>query len=143
MKTESPAVHDNRCVRQFADGRRCRMLRKRGHDALCVFHANEEQQLLETDKLAREFASLSGKFLTAIDINHVLGKVFDALAQKLISQRAANTFGYLAQLMLQSVPGVRREINGATHNPRAYDHMVRDTIPYFRPAPEPPDPDDD
>jgi hypothetical protein len=52
-------------------------------------NAREEQQLLESDKLAAEFASLSGKLNTVTDINHVLGKVFTALAEKRISQQAA------------------------------------------------------
>lgn len=136
MNTDSPATNDNRCVRQFTDGRRCRMLRQSGHDSLCVFHAKEEQQLLEADKLAAEFASVSGQFMTAIDVNHVLGKVFDAFAHKRITHRTANTFGYLGQLLLQSMPLVKREINGATNNSAAFDGLVRDVIPYFKPAPK-------
>ncbi len=85
----------NKCLRQFSDGRSCRMSRKKGHPTLCIFHAREEQQLLESDKLAAEFASLSGKLNTITDINHVLGKVFTALAEKRISHQAAATFGYL------------------------------------------------
>jgi hypothetical protein len=133
MKTKSSNAPENRCVRQFADGRRCRMLRKAGHASLCVFHAREEDQLLESDKLAAEFASLSGKFVTALDVNHVLGKVFDAFAHKRISSSTANTFGYLGQLLLQSMPQVQREINRAANNPNAHDTVVRTTIPYFRP----------
>src|ERR1700756_212145 len=103
----------NRCLRQTSDGRSCRMLRKKGHPALCVFHAREEQQLLESDKLAAEFASLSGKLNTVTDITHVLGKVFAALAEKRISHQTAATFGYLGQLLLQSIPAVKNEINAA------------------------------
>jgi hypothetical protein len=138
--SDLPGTADNRCLRQFSDGRRCRMLRKSGHSSLCVFHAHEEEQLIESEKLAAEFASLSGRFTTAIDVNHVLGKVFDAFAHKRISHRTANTFGYLGQLLLQSMPQVRREINGACHNSRAFDGLVADTIPFFRrvePDPKP------
>jgi hypothetical protein len=142
MKSASSKPRDNRCLRQFADGRRCRMLRKPGHKSLCAFHAREEEQILEADNLAAEFASLSGKYLTAIDINHILGKVFDAFAHKRISHRTANTFGYLGQLLLQSMPQVKREINGAASNTRAFDHVVRDLVPYFRPVPELPDPEE-
>src|SRR6266566_3412935 len=79
--------NSNGCLRQFTDGRCCRMLRKKGHPTLCIFHAREEQQLLESDKLAEEFASLSGKLNTVTDINHVLGKVFTALAENVFRTR--------------------------------------------------------
>ena len=132
MKSDSPDPNSNKCLRQFSDGRSCRMLRKKGHDSLCIFHSREEQQLLESDKLAAEFASLSGKLNTVTDINHVLGKVFTALAEKRISHQTAATFGYLGQLLLQSIPAVRSEINAAVRHPRAYDAMVRDSLPFVR-----------
>ena len=122
---------NNKCLRQFSDGRSCRMPRKKGHATLCIFHAREEQQLLETEKLAAEFASLSGKLNTVTDINHVLGKVFTALAEKRISTKTAETFGYLGQLLLQSIPGVKSELNAAVQHPGAYDAMLRHTIPFF------------
>lgn len=137
MKSKASQASENRCLRQFSDGRRCRMLRKFGHSSLCAFHAREEEQLLQTEKLAAEFASLSGKYVTALDVNHVLGKVFDAFAHQRITSRTANTFGYLGQLLLQSMPQVQREINRATNNPAAHDEVVRTTIPYFRRKPQP------
>jgi hypothetical protein len=132
MKSDSPASNSNSCLRQFSDGRTCRMLRKKGHASLCIHHAREEQQQLESDKLAAEFASLSGKLNTVTDINHVLGKVFTALAEKRISHQTADTFGYLAQLLLQSIPGVKSELNAAVQHPGAYDAMLRHNIPFFR-----------
>src|SRR5262249_8396947 len=48
-------------------------------------------------------------FLTASDINHVLGKVFTALAQDRISIKKAKALAYLAQLMLHSIPTVKDE----------------------------------
>jgi hypothetical protein len=107
------------------------MSRKKGHPSLYIFHAREEQQLLESDKLAAEFASLSGKLNTVTDINHVHGKVFTALAEKRISQQAAATFCYLGQLLLQTIPGVKSELNAAVQHPRAHDAMLRRTIPVF------------
>ena len=131
MKSDSHDPNSNKCLRQFSDGRSCRMLRKKDHPSLCVFHAREEQQLLETDKLAAEFASLSGKLNTVTDINHVLGKVFTALAEKRISHQTAATFAYLGQLLLQTIPGVKNELNAAVQHRGAYDAMLRHTIPFF------------
>jgi hypothetical protein len=110
------------------------MLRNAAHPSLCPFHAREEARRLEAEKLAAEFNSLSGHLNNAIDINHALGKVFRALAQKRISRRDAAAFAYLGQLLLQSVPHVRREVNAAAKNTGAFDHMVRHLIPYFAPC---------
>jgi hypothetical protein len=112
------------------------MLRKAGHPALCVFHAREEEQLLETEKLAAELASLSGNLNTGLDINHVLGKVFQALAQRRISAREATAFAYIAQLMLQSMPYVKNEIRWATNDAEAYYRMIRQSIPAVRDLPK-------
>jgi hypothetical protein len=132
MNSDPLDPNSNKCLQQFADGRTCRMLRKKGHPSFCIHHAREEQQRLESEKLAAEFASLSGKLNTVTDINHVLGKVFTALAEKRISHQTAATFGYLGQLLLQSIPGVKSELNGAVQHPGAYDAMLRDTVPFFR-----------
>ena len=131
MKSDSLDPNSNKCLRQFSDGRTCRMLRKKDHPSFCIHHAREEEQRVETEKLAAEFASLSGKLNTVTDINHVLGKVFTALAEKRISHQAAATFGYLGQLLLQTIPGVKSELNGAVRHPGAYDAMLRHTIPFF------------
>ena len=132
MNTSSSETRHDLCKRQFSDGRSCRMLRKKGHPSFCIHHAREEQQRLESEKLAAEFASLSGKLNTVTDINHVLGKVFTALAEKRISHQTADTFGYLGQLLLQSIPGVKSELNAAVQHPGAYDAMLRHNIPLFR-----------
>jgi hypothetical protein len=132
MQSDPTDSNRNKCLRQFSDGRSCRMLRKKNHASLCIHHAREEQQRLESEKLAAEFASLSGKLNTVTDINHVLGKVFTALAEKRISHQTADTFGYLGQLLLQSIPGVKSELNAAVQHPGAYDAMLRHNIPFFR-----------
>jgi hypothetical protein len=137
---QSQQSTQSRCLRTFSDGRGCRMLRKPGHPALCVFHAREEEQLLETEKLAAELASLSGNLNTGLDINHVLGKVFQALAHRRISPREATAFAYIAQLMLQSMPYVKNEIRWATNDAEAYYRMIRQSIPAVRDLPKPESP---
>jgi hypothetical protein len=110
MKTKGSKVTLDSCQFPFADGRQCRMLRHKDHPSLCLFPAREEQQLLESPRLGSEIsATLSGSFYYATDIDHVLGKVFTAFAQRRISQRDAATMAYLGQLMLQSVPAVQEE----------------------------------
>jgi len=116
-KNSSPAAAPNstpeslnRCAFETSDGRRCRMLRHRDHPSLCIFHARDEMQLLESSRLGSELsASISGNFLTATDVNFVLGKLFKALAQKRISHRDAATLAYIGQLMLHSLQHVKQE----------------------------------
>src|SRR5712672_4056335 len=107
MNSDSHDPNSNKCLRQTSDGRTCRMLRKKGHPSFCIHHAREEEQRLESEKLAAEFASLSGKLNTVTDINHVLGKVFTALAKNRTSHQTADTSAYLANLLPQPTPGAK------------------------------------
>jgi hypothetical protein len=98
-----------RCQFQFSDGRCCRMLRRTLHSSFCAFHARRELQLLESQRLGGEIStSLNGDFLTATDINHVLGKIFTAAAQDRISLRKAVALTYMGQVMLSSLPHVKQ-----------------------------------
>jgi len=108
----SPAVPLDlqRCQFFFADGRRCRSPRGEAHPTLCVSHARSEAKAAQAASLADELAPLSGSFNTASDVNHVLGNLFSLLAQNRIPRRNAVALGYLAQLLLQTLPAVREEL---------------------------------
>ncbi len=108
--TATRSTHSEFCHYTFSDNRRCRMLHQTNHPTLCPFHARDEQQLLESHNLGAEIAtSYTGDYLTAADINHVLSKVFTALAQNRIPQRTAATLAYLGQVMLHTLPMARKE----------------------------------
>ncbi len=108
--TEPRSNNPEFCQFAFSDNSQCRKLRHRNHTSLCLFHAHAEHQLLESHRLGAEMAAtFTGDFLTAADINHVMGKVFTALAQNRIPQRAAATLAYLGQLMLLSLPMAKKE----------------------------------
>jgi hypothetical protein len=99
-----------RCQFHFSDGRCCRILRSPAHSSFCAFHARQELQLLESQRLGTEIsASLHGDFLTATDINHVLGKLFIAVAQNRISPRKASNLTNLGKALLSSIPLVKQE----------------------------------
>jgi hypothetical protein len=106
----SPAVlpEPPRCQFVFADARRCRM------PALCAAHARaqaaKETPLAAEPAEAIDLAPLSGEFTTATEINRALGKVFLLLAGNRIPRRNAVALGYIAQLLLQTLPAVRQEI---------------------------------
>src|SRR5215472_7573375 len=122
----------------YSDGRRCRMLRHRDHPGLCPFHSREERQALESERIGTELAaSLTGHFLTASDINHVLGKVFTALAQDRISVKKAKALAYLAQLMLASLRYAKQETK-IHYSFDSWQRMLRNSTK----LPDPPPPID-
>lgn len=131
MKTKKPSRsrvardESSLCQFPFADGRQCRMFRHKSHLSLCLFHAREEQQLLELDRIGDELSSLSGKFTTATDINHVIGKLFKLVAANRIPTRQAELLAYLAQLLLFSQKDVKHEQKIA-HGYLGWEHIIRE-----------------
>jgi len=112
------------------------MLRQPDHPSLCVFHARAERQLIESDRLGSELAaSLTGGFMTATDINFVLGKLFKAIAQNRIQPRIAANLAFVAKLLLQSLDKLKTEY-GFKYNFEAWKAMERDAIALSDP-PEP------
>jgi len=108
--TNSSTGIATRCQFHFSDGRSCRMLRSPVHSSFCAFHARQELQLFESQRLGDEISTpLNGDFLTATDINHVLGKLFIAVAQDRVPPRKANALAFLGQVMLSSLPHVKQE----------------------------------
>jgi len=88
------------------------MARSDIHPSLCRFHAEREAQLFgdpapggnvvgaaldlpELHSACRDLTSATG-------VNRALAQVFRLLAQRRISREEAATFGYLAQLLLQT-----------------------------------------
>jgi hypothetical protein len=105
---------ENLCQFPFSDGRTCRMPRSPSHLTLCLFHARAEHELLAADEAARRLVSISGEFKTASDVNRVLGQLFSLVAQNRIPHREAVSLAYIAQLLLQSLPHVRNDIERVT-----------------------------
>jgi len=94
------------------------------HPSLCPFHARKERQLLEADLIASELAGLSGGFRTANDVNRAIGKLLLLSAADRISSRKAALLAYMGQLLLHSLPHVRREYMAA-RSPDLWLGLVR------------------
>jgi hypothetical protein len=110
INTNPSTSNTLRCQFQFSDGRSCRMLRNPAHPTFCTFHARQELQSIESQRLGDEISmSLNGDFLTATDINHVLGKLFIAVAQDRVPVRKALALTCLGKVMLSSLPHVKQE----------------------------------
>jgi hypothetical protein len=113
----SDKLNANHCHFTFADGRQCKM--PPAH--LCAHHARKRRKpgaegapdtALGVLK-APELAALCADLTTATNINRALAQVFLLTAQGRISQKQAIAFGYLSQLLLQTVPGIRSEFVSA------------------------------
>ena len=103
-----------RCRFLSSDKRQCRMLRADHHPDFCLYHAARQEEIFallpeREFALAPELEALAADLTTATGVNRALGQVFRLLAQNRIPRKDAVAFGYLAQLLLQTVPGVRAE----------------------------------
>jgi hypothetical protein len=112
MSNRRPDASYNLCNFKFANGKFCTMPAHPNHDGLCLNHATIHRRTFHReDDLVKELASPAGDFITQIDINHVLGKLFEALAANRVSPRRAATLAYIGHLLLQSQKGAKSEAN--------------------------------
>jgi hypothetical protein len=71
----------------------------------CIHHSREDRQLLETERIPELLAATpSGEFLTATDVNSVLGRLYTAIALNRIPHRNAALMAYVGQLLLHATP---------------------------------------
>ncbi len=105
----SRAERANHCFHSTSDGRQCRMPRWEAHASLCLFHASQEQQLIDLDRVSTEFRSLPGVFKTDADLNSALARLLNLVAHGRIPPRSAATLAYIGHLLLRTLPGVRQE----------------------------------
>src|ERR1700733_765039 len=124
-----PTPLPERCQFTFSDGRQCRMPRHEIHVCLCRYHARREEELWGDPEsaTARELDGLCTDLTTATGVNRALAQVFRMLAQKRVNQRDAVAFGYLGQLLLQTVDGVRAE-SVAAFGYKAWTSQLRSTL---------------
>jgi hypothetical protein len=113
----------SRCEFTFSDGRRCRYRAKvypqdelspvkkvrNQRASVCAHHAKQKRGAKGAALKAPELEALCTDLTTATNINRALAQTFLLMAQGRISRKDAVAFGYLSQLLLQSVSGVRAE----------------------------------
>jgi hypothetical protein len=118
-----------RCQFSFSDGRHCRLPRAQHDPRFCLHHTANNVKAKKARKRSRagqaiELKTPSGNFTTATDLNYALSQVFRSLAQNRIRPRNAAALGYLGQLLLQTLPGVKSEFSN-TFGYRAWDESVQ------------------
>src|ERR1700680_4000354 len=114
----------SRCEFTFSDGRRCRSERP----SLCAHHASKQKRGGKRAALkAPELEALCADLTTATNINRALAQTFLLMAQGRISRKDAVAFGYLSQLLLQSVSGVRAEYVAA-NGYRQWENKLKSSL---------------
>jgi len=145
MSNARPGDPYNLCQFTFANGRMCGLPAHPKHNGLCLNHARLQsfkQQPREED-LSREIRSLAEDYITQIDINHVLGKLFDALAANRISIKRATSLAYIADLLMRSQAGAKREARRWSQDLPVYKTLLRLKYPQGHPKnPDTPDEDE-
>jgi hypothetical protein len=115
------------------------MLRADRHPDFCLYHAARQDEIFallpeREFALAPELEALAADLTTATGVNRALGQVFHLLAQNRITRKDAVAFGYIAQLLLQTVPGVRAEAVSAFGHQAWASHLQS----ALSPQPDPP-----
>jgi len=70
--------------------------------------------------------------MTATDFNHILGKLYTAVAQNRVSSRNAATLAYFGQLLLTSVGGMKSEFK-FSYKFEQWKEMNRNATPLLPP----------
>jgi hypothetical protein len=124
----------SRCQLTFADGRQCRNQRA----SLCAHHASKQKRGGNGATLkAPELEALCSDLTTATNINRALAQSFLLMAQGRISRKDAVAFGYLSQLLLQSVSRVRAEYVAANGYRQWENKLKTSFAPHADDDPEP------
>jgi len=124
----------SRCEFTFSDGRQCRGNRA----SFCAHHTPKQKGGGKGATLkAPELEALCSDLTTATNINRALAQTFLLMAQGRISRKDAVAFGYLSQLLLQSVSGVRAEYVAANGYRQWENRLKTSFAPHADDDPEP------
>jgi hypothetical protein len=98
------------CAFTFADGRRCRTPRSKGHPHFCFSHARKETQSHAAFKLGSDLSYFfSGDYVSACDLSTAIARLIPAVAQGHTKPKAASTIAYLSQTLVQTVQLAQHE----------------------------------
>jgi len=121
------------CQFQYAGGRLCGLPAHPKGDGLCLSHYRQAHAKPATreDDLSTELANPAGDYITQIDINHVLGKLFDALAAKRCSPRRASSLAYIACLLAQTQKAAKEEARHWADDKPVFQTMLKIKYPDY------------
>jgi len=121
------------CQFQYANGHCCGLPAHPKGDGLCLSHYRQAHTRPATreDDLSAELANPAGDYITQIDINHVLGKLFDALAAKRCSPRRASSLAYIACLLAQTQKAAKEEARHWAADKPVFQTMLKIKYPDY------------
>ncbi len=90
--------------------------------------------------LSAELATPSGDFLTQVDINHILGKLFQALAANRVSTKRASALAYICSNILKSQSGMHDQVRFMELTAFDFLHKALQKKYFSQPAPPPKSP---
>jgi hypothetical protein len=117
----------NQCKFAFSDARSCAMPRWSRHRSYCLFHARQEQQILDADRVGEELSGFTGEIRTNVELNRALSSLFKALAQNRIPTRNAAVLAYIGQLLQKTISDAQDELYKIDRNDAVKD-LVRDAL---------------
>jgi hypothetical protein len=117
----------NQCRFAFSDARSCAMPRWNRHPNYCLFHARQEQQILDADNVGQELSGFTGEIRTNVELNRALSSLFKALAQNRIPTRNAAVLAYIGQLLQKTISDAQDELYKIDGNDAVKD-LVRDAL---------------
>jgi len=138
MTNARPSDPFNLCQFTSASGRCCGLPAHPKGDGLCLLHyrmANARPAPRE-DNLSAELANPASDYITQIDINHVLGKLFDALAANRCSPRRASSLAYIACLLAQTQKAAKEEARHWADDKPVFQTMLKIKYPDYDPSGE-------
>jgi len=100
MTTQHIEPADTRCLRRFADGRRCALPAAPDSGGLCYPHAHAPHRRLTPSDLTRDLITMPGTLVPAHKIRRVLAKLPIAVADGIFSPSEAGLLTHLCNLML-------------------------------------------
>jgi len=116
----------NRCHYRDSAGRRCRLPRKKSHPTFCLRHARPDELAPEPNlpiDLSGELLGPLQDFRSATSVNFVLGRLLLLKAAGVVSARDAAVVTYICQLLIQTVPAVRREMDWSRRDDPQNAHL--------------------
>ncbi len=133
MSSARPSNPFDLCQFQYASGRLCGLPAHPKGDGLCLSHYRQAhtKPARRDDDLSAELANPAGDYITQIDINHVLGKLFDALAAKRCSPRRASSLAYIACLLAQTQKAAKEEARHWSDDKPVFQTMLKIKYPDY------------
>jgi len=127
----------DRCNFRDVSGRRCRLPRKPTHPAFCAHHSrlSPAETIQDHEALVAEVLGPSPDFQSAQAVNRTMGKLLEAFLAGRIPARHTAVAGYLCQLLIQTLPLLRAELEPEADGPPIFQFITN--VPRPRHSPDP------